>query len=104
MDFGFLASANSITSKYFEHAAAGRTSAPSIEDETKKQFVKEIENAYDTIKAAKALDENAQKDFTKDQTDSLMEHVMRLGHSIDNRVIDMLNIQFPDDMNTSASA
>ena len=27
-----------------------------------------------------------------------------LGHSIDNRVIDMLNIQFPDDMNTSASA
>ncbi|MCR5403977.1 MAG: hypothetical protein K6E91_09215 [Butyrivibrio sp.] len=105
MDFGFLASANSITSKYFEQTAAGRSSVVNnIDDETKKQFVKEIENAYDTIKATKALDENSGEGSLKQQSDPLREHVMRLGYSIDNRVIDMLNIQFPDDMDKTTFA
>jgi hypothetical protein len=100
MDFGFLATANSITGKYFEQTAAGRSSVTAINEDAKKQFEKEIENAQKSMEATKALDENMLQNHKASHNDPIKEHAARLGFSIDNRVIDMLNVQLSDDMHS----
>ncbi len=100
MDFGFLATANSITGKYFEQTAAGRSSVTPINEEARKQFGKEIENAQKSMEATKALDEDMHQNFAASHNDPVKEHAARLGFSIDNRVIDMLNVQLSDDMHS----
>ena len=51
MDFGFLASANSITNKYLNQLSSEKalSQVQSLDDETKKKFGKEFEEAYDSM-------------------------------------------------------
>ena len=106
MDFGFLASANSITSKYLNQMSAEKalSQVQSIDDETRKKFGKEFEEAYDSMMATRALNENMRSNYEFNHQDTLKDHATRLGYSIDNRVIDMLHIQLSDDMNEKVSS
>ncbi len=106
MDFGFLASANSITSKYLNQLSSDKlaSQAQSIDDNTRKQFGKEFEEAYDSLTATRALNDSMRSSYEMNHQDSLREHASRLGYSIDNRVIDMLHVQLSDDMNNKVNA
>ena len=106
MDFGFLASANSITSKYLNQMSAEKalSQVQSIDDDTRKKFGKEFEEAYDSMMATRALNESMRSSYEFNHKDSLKDHATRLGYSIDNRVIDMLHIQLSDDMNAKVSS
>jgi hypothetical protein len=106
MDFGFLASANSITNKYLNQLSSEKalSQVQSLDDDTKKKFGKEFEEAYDSMMATRALNENMRSSYEFTHQDSLKDHATRLGYSIDNRVIDMLHIQLSDEMNQKVSS
>jgi hypothetical protein len=103
MDFGFLATANSITGKYFEQTAAGRSSVTEINKDAERQFSRELEVANKPAVNAVSENDNMHKDYSPFHEDPIKEHAARLGFSIDNRVIDMLNVQLSDDMNRRIS-
>ena len=106
MDFGFLASANSITSKYLSQNITEKSVSQinGIDEDTKKKFGEAFEAAYDSLAATKTLSESMRAGYDATHQDSLKEHQSRLGYSIDNRVIDMLHLQLSDDMNNKVSA
>ena len=106
MDFGFLASANSITSKYLSQNIAEKSvsSINNLDEEQKRKFGEAFEAAYDSLTATKTLSENMRAGYENSHQDSLREHATRLGYSIDNRVIDMLHIQLSDDMNNKVNS
>lgn len=98
MDFGFLASANSITNKYLNQSTISDNTV--LDEETKKKFGEAFENAYDSLISTRAVNETMRQSYEAKNNDSLKEHASRLGYSIDNRVIDMLHVQLSDDMNS----
>ncbi len=106
MDFGFLASANSITSKYLSQNIAEKSVSQinTLDDDTKRKFGEAFEAAYDSLTATKALSENMRTSYENSHQDSLREHATRLGYSIDNRVIDMLHLQLSDDMTSKVNS
>lgn len=106
MDFGFLASANSITSKYLSQNITEKSVSQinSIDEDTKKRFGEAFEAAYDSLTSTRALNETMRSSYDHMHQDSLKEHQTRLGYSIDNRVIDMLHIQLSDDMNNKVNS
>ena len=100
MDINFLAAANGITNTYFNHEATSKVAAAAgLDDETKKSFEKEFEQAYDSLTATKMLSANLRESYEVSHQDDFRTHASRLGYSIDNRVIDMLNVKLTDDMN-----
>ena len=99
MDFGFLASANSITGKYFEQTAAGRSSVAEINKDAERQFSRDLEQANKPAVNDASENDGARQNYSPFHEDPIKEHAARLGFSIDNRVIDMLNVQLSDDMN-----
>ena len=104
MDFGFLASANSIQSTYLNQTSPGAVrEAAGLDDETKKKFGKEFEEAYDSMVATKMLNESMRQSYALSHEDSVNEHASRLGYSIDNRIIDMLHQEISDDMNNKVN-
>ena len=106
MDLGFLASANSITSKYLSQNVTEKSVSQinTLDEEQKRKFGEAFEAAYDSLTATKALSENMKSSYENAHQDSLREHATRLGYSIDNRVIDMLHIKLTDDMNSKVNA
>ncbi len=101
MDIKFLAAANGITNAYFNQEATSKVAASAgLDDETKKSFGKEFEQAYDSLTATKMLSANLRESYEAMHQDDYKEHASRLGYSIDNRVIDMLNVKLTDDMNS----
>ena len=106
MDFGFLASANSITSKYLSQNIAEKSVSQinTLDDDTKRKFGEAFEAAYDSLTATKALNENMRASYENTHQDSLKEHATRLGYSIDNRIIDMLHLQLSDDMTSKVNS
>lgn len=106
MDFGFLASANSITSKYLSQNIAEKSVSQinTLDDDTKRKFGEAFEAAYDSLTATKALSENMRTSYENSHQDSLREHATRLGYSIDNRIIDMLHLQLSDDMTSKVNS
>lgn len=106
MDLGFLASANSITSKYLSQNIAEKSvsQSGSIDEDTKRKFGEAFEAAYDSLTSTKALSETMRFSYENTHQDSLREHAKRLGYSIDNRVIDMLHIKLSDDMNDKVNS
>ena len=100
MDFNFLASANGITSKYLNQEAASKSvkELNGLDEETKRKFGEAFEQAYDSMVATKALSDSMKSSYDMTHGDDLRFHANRLGYSIDNRVIDMLNIQLSDEM------
>ncbi len=99
MDFGFLATANSITGTYFNQTAAGRSSVEEIDQNAQKQFSDQLNRANDAVESVKEINVS-HKDYASSHTDPLSEHAARLGFSIDNRVFDMLGVQIPESMNS----
>ncbi|MCR5669478.1 MAG: hypothetical protein K6G10_00585 [Butyrivibrio sp.] len=100
MDFGFLASANSITSKYLDQNIKGSgISEAALDEDIKKKFGAAFEEAYDSMVATKMLNANMRQNYEAAHDNAFKEHASRLGYSIDNRVIDMLHLQLSDDMN-----
>ena len=106
MDLGFLASANSITSKYLSQNVTEKSVSQinNLDEETKSKFGEAFEAAYDSLTATKALSENMRSSYENTHQDSLREHATRLGYSIDNRVIDMLHLKLSDDMNSKVNS
>ena len=100
MDFNFLATANGITSKYLNQEAASKSvkELNGLDEETKRKFGEAFEQAYDSMVATKALSDNMKSSYEMAHGDDFRFHANRLGYSIDNRVIDMLNIQLSDEM------
>ncbi len=100
MDFGFLAAANSITNTYLNQnsSSSAVTALSALDDETKKKFGEQFAEAYDSMIASKMLSENMRQSYDAMHPDNLKFHANRLGYSIDNRVIDMLQVQLSDDM------
>ncbi|MBP3279533.1 MAG: hypothetical protein J6M44_11310 [Butyrivibrio sp.] len=100
MDFNFLATANGITSKYLNQEAASRSvkELNGLDEETKRKFGEAFEQAYDSMVATKALSDSMKSSYDMTHGDDFRFHASRLGYSIDNRVIDMLNIQLSDEM------
>ena len=100
MDFNFLATANGITSKYLNQEAASKSvkELNGLDEETKRKFGEAFEQAYDSMVATKALSDNMKSSYDMTHEDDFRFHANRLGYSIDNRVIDMLNIQLSDEM------
>lgn len=100
MDFGFLAAANSITNTYLNQNSSSSAVAKVgvLDDETKKKFGEQFAEAYDSMLATRMLNENMRQSYDAAHSDDLKFHANRLGYSIDNRVIDMLQIQLSDDM------
>ena len=103
MDFGFLATANSITGKYFEQTAAGRSSVSELNKDAQRQFSRELEEANKPAVNQVAANDPINREHSAFREDPIKEHAARLGFSIDNRVIDMLNVQLSDDMNRRIS-
>ena len=105
MDFGFLAAANSITNTYLNQNPAGSavSGLGALDEETKKKFGEQFAEAYDSMIATKMLSENMRHSYDATHSDDLKFHANRLGYSIDNRVIDMLNVQLSDDMTQKVS-
>lgn len=102
MDLGFLASANSITNKYFSQNVSTQQNAEgmAIDGDTRKKFGDEFEKAYDSMVSTKILSTNMRQSYEAAHQDSFREHASRLSYSIDNRVIDMLQLQLSDEMNS----
>ena len=100
MDFNFLAAANGITSKYLNQEAASRSvkELNGLDEETKRKFGEAFEQAYDSMVATKTLSDSMKSSYDMTHGDDFRFHANRLGYSIDNRVIDMLNIQLSDEM------
>ncbi len=100
MDFNFLATANGITSKYLNQNVASQSvkELTALDEETKKKFGEAFEQAYDSMVATKALGESMKSSYEAAHQDDFRFHANRLGYSIDNRVIDMLNVQLSDEM------
>ena len=100
MDFNFLATANGITSKYHNQEAASRSvkELNGLDEKTKRKFGEAFEQAYDSMVATKALSDSMKSSYDMTHGDDFRFHASRLGYSIDNRVIDMLNIQLSDEM------
>ena len=100
MDFNFLATANGITSKYLNQEAASKSvkELNGLDEETKRKFGEAFEQAYDSMVATKALSDSMKSSYEMAHGDDFRFHANRLGYSIDNRVIDMLNIQLSDEM------
>ena len=100
MDFNFLATANGITSKYLNQEAASRSvkELNGLDEETKRKFGEAFEQAYDSMVATKTLSDSMKSSYDMTHGDDFRFHANRLGYSIDNRVIDMLNIQLSDEM------
>ena len=100
MDFNFLATANGITSKYLNQEAASRSvkELNGLDEETKRKFGEAFEQAYDSMVATKALSDSMKSSYDMTHGDDFRFHANRLGYSIDNRIIDMLNIQLSDEM------
>ncbi|WP_024864954.1 hypothetical protein [Butyrivibrio sp. FCS014] len=105
MDFNFLASANRITSTYLnkEPVENAISSSPVIDDELKRKFGEAFEEAYDSMIATKAVNSSMRQSYEMAHQDDFRMHASRLGYSIDNRVIEMLNVQLTDDMNDRVS-
>ena len=105
MDINFLSAANGITSAYFNHdnTLKAVSQANSLDEETKKSFGAEFEQAYDSMMATKMLSSNLRESYDAMHVDDFKEHANRLGYSIDNRIIDMLHLQLTDDMNSKVS-
>jgi len=105
MDFNFLASANRITSTYLNKESVERTAitSPGIDDELKRKFGEAFEEAYDSMIATKAVNSSMRQSYEMTHQDDFRMHASRLGYSIDNRVIEMLNVQLTDDMNDRVS-
>ncbi|SFC40572.1 hypothetical protein [Butyrivibrio sp. YAB3001] len=101
MDLGFLASANSITSKYLSQNISDDLLKPSmgINDVFKKKLGAEFEAAYDSLMGTRAVDSAMRQSYTATHQDDLKEHATRLGYCIDNRIIDMLHLKLTDEMN-----
>ena len=106
MDFGFLAAANSITNTYLNQNSSGSAVAAVgvLDDETTKKFGEQFAEAYDSMLATKMLGENMRQSYDATHSDDLKFHANRLGYSIDNRVIDMLQIQLSDDMTAKVNS
>ncbi len=104
MDFQFLAAANSITNTYLNQSASSAISAASLDEESKKKFGEEFAQAYDSLNAAKALGENMRNSYENTHKDDFREHASRLGYSIDNRVVDMLNVKLSDEMSAKVNS
>jgi hypothetical protein len=102
MDLGFLASANSITTKYLSQNVSPQQNADTlkIDEDTKKSFGAEFEKAYDSMVSTKILSTNLRQSYEAAHQDSYKEHASRLSFSIDNRVIDMLQLQLSDEMSS----
>ena len=100
MDFNFLATANGITSKYLNQEATSKSvkELNGLDEETKRKFGEAFEQAYDSMVATKALSDSMKSSYDMTHGDDFRFHANRLGYSIDNRVIDMLNIQLSDEM------
>ena len=105
MDINFLTAANSITNAYLNHDATIKAVSDSkvLDEETKKSFGAEFEQAYDSMMATKMLSNNLRESYDAMHATDFKEHANRLGYSIDNRVIDMLHLQITDDMNSKIS-
>ena len=101
MDINFLSAANGITSAYLNHDNALKAVSESkgLDEETKKSFGAEFEQAYDSMMATKMLSSNLRESYDAMHVDDFKEHATRLGYSIDNRVIDMLHLELTDAMN-----
>ena len=104
MDFQFLAAANSITNTYLNQSASSAISVASLDEETKKKFGEEFAQAYDSLTATKALGENMRASYENTHKDDFREHASRLGYSIDNRVVDMLNVKLSDEMSAKVNS
>ena len=105
MDFGFLAAVNSITNTYLNQSAVSQIAdAASLDEEAKRKFGADFAAAYDSLLATKMMDENMRQSYEASHKDNLYSHASRLGYSIDNRVIDMLNIKLSDDMTTKVNS
>ena len=106
MDFQFLAAANGITNTYFNqnNAASAVSAAGSLDEETKRKFGAEFAEAYDSMVATRALNESMRQSYENTHRDDFREHASRLGYSIDNRVIDMLNVQLTDEMSARVNS
>lgn len=105
MDFQFLAAANSITNTYFNQnsASSAVTALGTLDEETKKKFGAEFADAYDSMVATRALNKSMRQSYEDQHRENFREHASRLGYSIDNRVIDMLNVQLSDEMTVKVS-
>lgn len=101
MDFNFLASANRITSTYLNQDPIEKAvqSTPTLDDDLKRKFGEAFEEAYDSMIATKAVSNNMRQSYEAAHQDDFRIHASRLGYSIDNRIIEMLNVQLTDDMN-----
>ena len=106
MDFNFLASMDRITNAYLNQNASNRIDSESIgiSDEAKKSFGAEFSEAYDSLQATRMLNDSLRDSYDFNHKDDLRQHAQRLGYSIDNRIIDMLNIKLSDDMNMKVNS
>lgn len=105
MDFGFLMAANSITTKYLNQNSVNNINPglSAVDLENQDKFDEKFKEAYDSLIATKALQENMAKSYEAGHKD-FYEHATRLGYSIDNRVIDMLHVKLSDDMNSKVNS
>ena len=106
MDFNFLASANRITSTYLNKEPVEKAiqNSPALDDELKKKFGQAFEEAYDSMIATKAVSDSMRQSYEATHQDNFRMHASRLGYSIDNRVIEMLNVQLSDDMDARVNS
>ena len=106
MDFGFLAAANSITNTYLNQNQVSKSVSElgGLDVEAKRKFGAEFAEAYDSMIASKMLSENMRQSYEATHNDDLKFHAGRLGYSIDNRVIDMLNVKLSDDMTAKVNS
>ena len=105
MDINFLTAANGITNAYLNHDAATKavSQASGLDDEAKKSFGAEFEQAYDSMMATKMLSSNLRESYDATHSADFREHANRLGYSIDNRIIDMLHLELSDSMNSKVN-
>ena len=105
MDINFLTAANGITNAYLNHDTALKavSEAKGLDEEAKKSFGAEFEQAYDSMMATKMLSSNLRESYDATHATDFKEHANRLGYSIDNRLIDMLHIQLSDDMSSKVN-
>ncbi|MBO4457619.1 MAG: hypothetical protein J5802_07860 [Butyrivibrio sp.] len=95
MDFNFLASVDSITNKYLN-----KTMTSTLSEEDKKKLGADFSEVYESMTSMKLLSANLRSSYENAHSDDLSEHASRLGYSIDNRVINMLNVKLSDEMDT----
>ncbi len=102
MDFNFLAAANGITTKYLNQTASTANTL-SRNNELKGKFGEDFDKAYDEMQATRLLNTNMRESYEATHQNDFKAHASRLGYSIDNRVIDMLNVQLTDQMNSQVN-